>query len=130
MTSKFSVHGYTHITVRESIIFLETKGPWNIEYFQDLHQELLTTVMHYKLLEYAVVLIPIGEAIAIPGVMEFHVEFISKGKAIAVAIDLSKCDTPHSTTRLCSEAYQSAQIEHEFFDDNTSAVAWLKTKMS
>ncbi len=130
MMSKFSVHGYTRIVVRESIIFLETKGPWNIEYFQHLHQELLATVIHNKLPEYAVVLMPIGEAIAVPGAMDFHVKFISKGNAIAVAIDLSQCDTPLSTTRLCREAYQLAQIEHEFFNDNAAAVTWLKAKMS
>lgn len=128
MSKLFSVHGKSNITIVDNIVIIESKGPWNIEYFKGLHDELKEAIQKSLLTSYGVLLIPIGEAIGVYETMEYHVKFLRQGAAKAVAINLERCDTPHSTQSLCREAYESVQLEHEFFYSNEEAINWLKTE--
>ncbi|MDP7593893.1 MAG: hypothetical protein QF552_14575 [Litorilituus sp.] len=129
MHFSFSTHGQTKISVEGDIIIVESTGPWNLEYFEALHQELVMTIINSALDKYAVLLIPIGETIAVHEAKDFHTEFIKKGKACAIAVNLSQSETPLTTQKMCKEVYKEAALEHEFFTSTEKAKCWLKTKL-
>ena len=129
MAFSYSAHGDTNVIVEDNILIIKSRGPWNIEYVHGLHQQLISVVENHNLSNYGVLLIPLGEAIGVHETMEYHVNFLRQGKAKAVAINLSQCETPHSTESMCRVAYQTANLEHEFFYSNEEAKLWLKNKM-
>jgi len=126
MTSKFSAHGKSEISVTGRIMTIQSRGPWNIEYFTVLHNNIIIAIKDNDLKEFAVLLIPYGEAIGVYGALEYHVNFLRQGNVNAIAINLANCDTPQSTESLCRIAYEAAGFEHEFFYEDEPALAWLK----
>ena len=130
MTSPFSAHGKTAISVAENIMTIQTRGPWNIEYFTSLHQEILEAIKAHSLVNFSVLLIPYGEAIPVHEAMDYHVNFISQGNTSAVAVNLSHCETPMSTEALCRVAYEAANIDYAFFESDEQALLYLKSKMN
>lgn len=129
MASPFLAHGKTAISVNDNIITIKTTGPWNVEYFTSLHFDIVASIQKYTLTDYSVLLVPYGEAIGVSEIMDYHVNFLKQGNTKVIAIDLSSCETPNSTESLCRMAYEAANIEHEFFNNNTEALAWIKKKM-
>jgi hypothetical protein len=129
MSDKFIVHGNVSISIDENILVIECTGPWNKEYFHHLHQELLAEVQKIDITNYAILLIPYGEAIATHESLEYHIEFIRQGNTKAVAINLSHCETPNSTRNLCCSVYDATQLTYDFFDSNKQAKTWLRAKL-
>ncbi len=130
MTLPFSAHGQACISVADSIMTIQSRGPWNVEYFTDMHCEIIETIKKHSLTNFAVLLIPYGEAIAVHEAIDYHVNFLRKGKSNAVAINLSCCDTPLSTENMCRKIYEAAGLTHEFFYDNEQAIVWLQKQNS
>lgn len=54
MALSFTAHGNSHIWVQNNIIVIESRGPWNLEYFQGFHQDLINVVKHHALVNYGV----------------------------------------------------------------------------
>ncbi len=129
MNSSFSAHGQTKILVEDNIIIIESTGPWNLEYFETFHQELVLTLVKFSLDKYAVLLIPIGETIAVHEARDYHIKFLKKGTVRAVAINLSKSKIPLATQNMCKEVYSEVPLEHEFFTSTEEAKCWLKNKL-
>jgi len=129
MSSLFNAHGHSAISIADNIMTIQSRGPWNIEYFEGLHRNIIEVIKEYSLTDFAVLLIPYGEAIGVHEAMKYHVEFLRQGSSMAVAVNLSNCETPLSTESMCRVAYESADLAHEFFSDNESAISWLKTKL-
>ena len=130
MASSYIVHGDSNIHVEDNIIILESRGPWNAEYFQELHRQLTTIVQDNALTDYGVLLIPLGEAIGVHGAMDSHVNFVRQSQTKAIAINLSRCETPFSTESLCRVLYDDANIKYEFFFSTEEAKQWLKFEMA
>lgn len=130
MKDQFVVHGKTSISLDGDIIIIESTGPWNAEYFYGLQHELQKIVEQINRENYAVLLIPIGETLGTPEAIESHFDFIRKGNTKAVAINLSRSETPSMTKSLCCDAYIAAGITFDFFSSNEQAKDWLNSKLT
>ncbi|GAA0810307.1 hypothetical protein GCM10009111_00970 [Colwellia asteriadis] len=126
MSTAFSVHGAKEITVENNIITIRSVGPWNIEYFHLLHQDLIAAVTLVDFNNYAVLLVPLGEAISVAEALDYHVAFLKKGNTKAVAINLAGSDVPNSTKSLCTKAYEQAGLNFKFFTSDEEAKQWLQ----
>jgi hypothetical protein len=129
MAIHFSAHGKTTLSIIDDVIILECEGPWNIEFFHILHQQIYQAIQQCSPGNYGVLLIPIGETIGTPEAMDYHIKFLNKGNPKAIAVNLSRSDIPQSTQNLCHLAYQTSQLTHAFFVDNDSALYWLRENM-
>ena len=125
----FSAHGTAMIVVKNNIVTIDAIGPWNLEYFMTLHIRLVQAISQIEDDKYAVLLKPIGEAVAGQDCYKVHLDFIKQGKAKAVAINISLCETPVITRNLLHKIYTDARLEHQFFNDDQSALKWLDTKL-
>jgi hypothetical protein len=130
MVSEFSAHGRTEITTEGNIIIIKSLGPWNIEYFHCLHQDIIAAVSQVDFNNYAVLLLPMGEAISVAEAIDYHVAFLKEGNAKAIAVNLSGSDVPNSTKSLCSKAYEQANLNFEFFYSDDLAKQWLQSWLS
>jgi len=128
--NKFLAHGKTHISVEDNIIIIECVGPWNIEYFQELHNDIAEVVQKVDKENYAILFIPIGEAICTHETIDFHMDFLRQGNTKALAINLSQSEVPNTTESICRTAYQEVGLTFEFFDCDKQAKTWLMTKLN
>tara|TARA_R110000737_G_scaffold222271_1_gene237552 strand:- start:91 stop:483 length:393 start_codon:yes stop_codon:yes gene_type:complete len=125
----FSPHGTMALTIADNIIFLEAQGPWNIEYIECLHKQLLWAVTQVDANNTGVLFSPKGEAISVESGLEYHVNFIRQGKTKAIALNLAHCTTPLLTENLFSKLYRTANIKHAFFDKASDAKRWLEASL-
>jgi hypothetical protein len=126
MFSAFVAHGKTEIKIKDNIIIIRSIGPWNVEYFRDLHQEVIAATSQVNINNYAILLVPIGEALGVAEAIDYHVDFIKQGNAKAVAINLANSDIPNTTKNLCSKAYELSGLNYQFFSSDESATEWLQ----
>jgi len=123
--NQFIAHGESQLSVEGQILIIDITGPCNIEFFHELHHDLVRISKKINVENYATLLILRGEAIFVEEVFEYHVEFLKKVKTKAIAIDLEYCETPSVTKAMCHKAYCSAEITHEFFENMSQAKNWL-----
>lgn len=124
--ASFSVHGECNISVEGSLLVIDVVGPWNLEFFDHLHQELAIAAKQITTKDYSVLLIPRGEAIAVNQATELHVEFLKRRRANAIAIVLKYCSSASITQDMCKRIYKLAGIEHKFFEHEGQARTWLQ----
>ncbi len=125
----FSPHGTLDIVVEDNLILIEAQGPWNIEYLDQLHEQLLKAALQVDLNNYAILITPKGEAISVEVGLEYHLNFIRKGNTKAVALNLAYCTTALLTESLFTKLYRAAGIKHAFFDDSHDARLWLEQEL-
>lgn len=130
MTLDYSVHGTSQIKCENDIIKIDAKGPWNLEYFDYLHKELIICSSQINLNNYCVLLNLSGEAIVVDGAIEKHIEFVAKSTAKAIAINLSHCTTIGITKKIFRKGYGKAKIKHEFFMTEQEARQWLNEELT
>lgn len=123
--STFLAHGNYQLSVEKNMVIVEAEGPWNNEFLTDLHNEFRKKIEQVDINNYAVLVIPIGEALAIGQAIYQHAEFVKQGNAKAIAIDLSNSTTPLSTETMFTKVYNEEEINHAFFTDRDTAIAWL-----
>jgi len=126
----FSAHGRCDITVENNIIFTEAEGPWNIEFFQHLHLDLIEAAKKVDYNNFTLLLKVKGVGLAVEEAIPFHIDFILNGNVKAVAINLDDCGTPSSCQEFCSKVYNTANVKHKYFNDNEPAIAWLNEQMA
>ncbi len=126
----FAIHGKCNIEIDNNIIVLHAEGPWNMEFFQQLHLDLIQASKQVIHAPYAILLQPIGEAIPVNEVIDFHINFIKQGKATAVAVNLEYCHSSFMTQQMCERVYSTAGIKHAFFNSRASALSWLKQQLA
>jgi hypothetical protein len=56
----FSPHGTLDIAIDNNLILIEAQGPWNIEYLDHLHAQLIVAVSKVDLANYAILITPKG----------------------------------------------------------------------
>ncbi len=124
---QYQSHGSVDITVEDKIIYIETTGPWNLEYFSGFHEELLLASAHLKSEKFAVLLTVKGEAICSLDAIEAHIEFLKKSTVSGIAINYEQCITAKISTQIFTDMYERAGIQFSFFEDNVLAKAWLQS---
>lgn len=130
VNSGYSVHGTCQIKCENNIIKIDAKGPWNFEYFDYLHAELIKYSSQVNLNNYCVLINLSGEAITVDGAIEKHIAFVQKSTVKAIAINLADCTTINITKKLFEKGYKKARIKHEFFMSETEATNWLIQELS
>lgn len=129
MNFGYSIHGTCQIKCENDIINIDAEGPWNLEYFDYLHKELINCSSQVNLNNYGVLLNLSGEAIVVDGAMEKHISFVGKSTVKAIAINLCECSTINITKKIFHRGYGSAHIKHEFFQAQQEAIHWLKNEL-
>ena len=123
--AKLSSHGEHSIQLDNNIVYVESTGPWNIEYFQQLHVELPNLIAQIPSQRYVVCLTLIGDAIPVKEAIAFHIEYLKTRPVLAVALDMSKCTSKVITQKILSDIYRCANIQHQFFENGEAAKKWL-----
>ena len=125
----FSPHGTLDIVVEDNLVFIEAEGPWNIEYLEQLHEQLIKAVLKVDQNNYAVLITPKGEAISVEIGFEYHLNFIRQGNTKAVALNLAHCTTSLLTESIFTKLYRMAGVKHAFFDNSFDARQWLENEL-
>tara|TARA_R110000744_G_scaffold345939_2_gene451384 strand:+ start:1575 stop:1985 length:411 start_codon:yes stop_codon:yes gene_type:complete len=126
----FEPHGMLKITIEDNIILIDAQGPWNIDYIDYLHQQLLLAVTQVDYNNFGALFTPKGEAISVEAGVEYHADFIRQGHAKAIAVNLAHCTTPLLAESLFSKIYRSAGVKHAFFDNAFDARHWLEKELA
>lgn len=120
------MHGNVSLTWRNDILEINTTGPWNMEFFNHLHQALFEAVRLQNETNFLVLLNIKGEAVATPDAQAFHTEFLKASSARAIAVNINECQTKSMTRDICHQVYQGAGLLHQCFLSRADALAWLK----
>jgi len=126
MQKNFSKHGCCNISHEENIIMMDAEGPWNDEFFVEMHHKLLGVVGQIDINNYAILVTLIGESIATSDSLITHENHVKSGNAKAIAFNLAYCDTPLITEMMFTKIYNSNNLKNKFFNDTASAKSWLK----
>ncbi len=129
MSKSFNAHGKFNIEASEHILLVDLVGPWNLEFVEQLHLEVIEKLQGVNIDNFGVLLLPRGEALAVSESIGYHTEFIRQAKNKAIAVDLEFSTIPSLTKSLLKKVYQAAGMNHEFFDDRQSAEQWLKEQL-
>jgi len=127
---QFCVHGGLSISVDNSVVTIDVKGPCNTEFFKTMAEKLKGVSSEIDLDNYTALIILRGEALATQEAMEYFTHYLTSVTVKAVAINLAHVQTASTTEYICHQAYSKAGITHQFFYDNTSAIKWLRACMN
>jgi len=108
---------------------IEAQGPWNEEYVDYLHRELLIAVRQLDINNYGTLLNLSGQALVVDKGVDKHIEFLKQSHTKAVAINLSDCDTCEMTKNLLDKVYKRAGIKHQYFEQENAAKEWLHAQL-
>lgn len=123
-------HGTAKIHLDNQIIVIEGSGPWNLEFFRHLHQQLIALRDKLAAKPYAILAKLHGNALPVAEAIELHSEFIRRGQAVAIAVVLLDCQSKALTQTIFSSIYQSGSLKHAFFEDCTEASGWLEQQLA
>ena len=127
--ANFEQSGTLKVSIEDNIIFIEAKGPWNIEYLDYLHQKILWALTQVDVHNYSVLLTPKGEALSVESTLEHHINFIRHSQSKIVAVNLGHCTTSLLAENLFSKIYRAAGFKYAFFDNAFDARMWLEKEM-
>ena len=122
-------HGTLKFSIEDNIIYIEAKGPWNIEYLDHLHQKLLWALTQVDPHTYGVILSLKGEALSVESTLEYHINFIRHSQSKIVAVNLEHCTTSLLAENLFSKMYRAAGFKYGFFDNAFEARLWVEKEM-
>ncbi|MDP7593260.1 MAG: hypothetical protein QF552_11335 [Litorilituus sp.] len=123
----FSTHGKFTISIDGNIVIIEAEGPWNNEFFINMHRSLATQVSKIDASNFALLVILTGEGVATFDSLKIHSKYVKAGSAKAIAINVGRCDTPFITKVIFEKVYKKNNLPHQFFNDNADAKEWLLT---
>lgn len=123
-------HGKFSIDIQENIICIRAQGPWNLEFAELIHRELLLAASKVDIENYAVYLEPMGEALCGHDVINAHTEFVAKGRTKAVAVNFQHCYTAPISKTVFTKIYAAAGSNYQFFDDKITAIDWLEEQLN
>ncbi len=128
-TVNFTPHGMLQVSVDNNLVSIEIEGPCNTEFFHEMAEKLSAVRQQVDINNYTALIILHGEALATQDAMQYFTQYLKTISARAVAVNLQHVSTPILTEQICYQAYQEAGINHQFFDDNASAIKWLRACM-
>jgi hypothetical protein len=130
MKKKFAPHGNCDFVIDDNIIIISAYGPWNKEFFYDMHTNLAILLPTEIKQSFGLLVLMHGETLATAEGLELHFNGVKHGNAKAIAIDLSKSFYPEPTKQMFQRVYAKANLENDFFSDKEKALTWLKAKLA
>lgn len=122
-------HGKFSIDIQNNIICIKAQGPWNLEFAELIHRDLLLAATKVDIDNYAVYLEPLGEALCGEDVIQSHTDFVARGRTKAVAVNFQHCYTAPISRAVFTKIYTNAGSNYEFFDNKQAAIAWLQEQL-
>lgn len=130
MKTEFFPHGECSYTVEDNIITIDATGPWNLEFFKQMHLELSELVSHQvDPTNFAVLLIFRGDSIAVKDGLAYHLSRVKNSNTKALALFTGYSNSPQLTNNIFKNVYDEAGLYHQNFDSIASAKAWLTDKL-
>jgi hypothetical protein len=126
----FLSHGRMNITVDNDLVILDIEGPCNTEFFKSMSEQLKRIRPQINLNNYTCLVILHNEALATQDAMSYFTNYLKTIQVRAVAINLANAHNPEITKAICRKSYSQAGVQHDFFFDNTNAIAWLRACMA
>lgn len=131
MKAEFLPHGKCSFTVEGSIISIDATGPWNIEFFKEMHAELAHIVTkHVDYQNFAILLILRGVPLATKNGLDCHIKFVSTGQTKALAIYSCLSDSPAIAENIFQKAYTQAGLKNKAFASINEAKKWLTSQLT
>lgn len=125
MKELFRPHGASEINIDGNIICIEAEGPWNAEFFNMFHQELMVAAKDLDINNFATLLLPVGEALGVQEGFESHMAFVERSNTRGLAICLKHSTIPTLSKQMCQKMYDQIDVNYRFFDEPEEAKAWL-----
>ena len=90
MKAEFIAHGKCNFTVEDNIIIIDATGPWNLEFFQQMHRDLSEIILRdVDFYNFAILLVLKGDSFATQEGLDYHLNLVRKGPTKALALNLS-----------------------------------------
>lgn len=130
MNSYFPVHGHCHYSFKDNIVTIDAQGPFNLEFFIEMHNDLEKFVYEYaNFKNFAILLIMRGNTLALIDAVKYHETRVERGTARAIAVNLSHSECAAATETQMGAAYDNAGLNNAFFEDLTQAKQWLLSQL-
>ncbi len=131
MKTEYSPHGKCLYNVADNIITIDATGPWNLEFFRQMHRELSQHILNdVDYHNFAILLILKGESLATQDGLDYHLSVVKTGPTKALAIIANSCDSPPLSQSMFQKIYNQAGLKNQAFNDIDAAKAWLKSQLS
>jgi hypothetical protein len=131
LETKFIPHGKCSYSVENNIITINAIGPWNLEFFKQMHFELTEIVLHQvDINNFAILLILEGDSLATQDGLEYHFKLVSAGVSKAIAVNSAMSNTPHMMQTIFKKVYDQAGVKNKIFDCSKAANTWLIEQLS
>ena len=130
MKIEFPAHGGLEIEVEDNIINIFAEGPFNVEYFSNLHRALKNAAPYVNIDNYGVLISMSGEAVALQEGLKKHKDFVRRAgtKFIAIVIP-SDSQTFGISKKMITNTYQGVVTAFDFFDSVDAASCWLRAHL-
>ena len=128
--TKFTPHGSCSFLVEGNIIIIDATGPWNLEFFKQMHRELVAIILNQvDRHNFAILLVLKGDSLAVKDGLDYHLNAVKTGATKALALNTSLSNAPQTTENIFKAVYDQAGLINKSFDTIDAAKAWLKTQL-
>ena len=130
LNSFFPAHGLCHYATDDNIVIIDSNGPFNLEFFKEMHADLIQYVtgnVDYR--NFAILLIMRGNTLALPDGLAYHEVHVAKGTAKAIAVNLTHSDYASTTAKQMKRVYDKAGLKNATFEDIKEAKNWLNSHL-
>lgn len=131
MKAELFPHGKCHYLVEGNIITIDATGPWNLEFFKQMHHELINIALtQVDVNNFAILLILQGDSLAAQDGLDYHLKLVKAGSAKALAIYTALSNAPAISQSIFKKVYDQAGLKNKYFNSTKSAKAWLTKQLS
>lgn len=131
MKAEFIAHGKCSYTVEDNIITIDATGPWNLEFFKQMHRELSEIILRdVDFHNFAILLILKGDSFAAQDGLDYHLNLVRQGPTKALALNSSLSNATAITQSIFKKVYDKAGLTNQSFNSIAEAKAWLRTQLN
>ena len=124
-------HGKCSYSVDGNIITINAIGPWNLEFFMQMHLELADIILtRVDISNFAILLILQGDSLAAQDGLDYHLKLVRAGPTKAIAINSAMSNSPQITQSIFKKRYDQAGLKNSVLDCTQAAKAWLATQLN
>ncbi len=128
----FLPHGKYRIELKNNVLLVEAKGPFNIEIVKQYTQEIDTVIKELRP-PWGQVVILHQDSLFTPEaehLMYRTVEHRKKCGLVASAVIIENAKSRFVIEQQLSNIYQSSQVEYHYFEDETAGKAWVDEQLA
>ena len=124
-------HGICSYLVEGNIITIDAAGPWNLEFFKQMHHELGEIILNeVDFNNFAILLILKGDSLAAQDGLDYHLHIVKSGPTKALALNSALSNAPEMTQSIFKKVYDKAGLKNQCFDSTKAAKTWLLAQLA